>query len=186
MRLDMTKTLMYTEAKSSPEKVKNQLSLNNDIVKNIVKIMKEKKISRVITVARGSSDCAANYAKYLFETQLGFSVSSLSPSITTIYGKNIGDDFREQKLTLPVIKAISVATQSEQVFWKKCIGKGEQTDSDLKNALTIMSKHNSLELTRQQALSWSKKAKLALTQVPDSNLKKMLLDLADYVIERIN
>ena len=105
---------------------------------------------------------------------------------TEAIGKNIGDDFREQKLTLPVIKAISVATQSEQVFWKKCIGKGEQTDSDLKNALTIMSKHNSLELTRQQALSWSKKAKLALTQVPDSNLKKMLLDLADYVIERIN
>jgi octaprenyl-diphosphate synthase len=105
---------------------------------------------------------------------------------TEAIGKNIGDDFREQKLTLPVIKAISVATQSEQIFWKKCIGKGEQTDSDLKNALTIMSKHNSLELTRQQALSWSKKAKLALTQVPDSNLKKMLLDLADYVIERIN
>ena len=49
-----------------------------------------------------------------------------------------------------------------------------------------MSKHKSLELTRQQALSWSKKAKLALTQVPDSDLKKMLLDLADYVIERIN
>ena len=105
---------------------------------------------------------------------------------TEAIGKNIGDDFREQKLTLPVIKAISVATKSEQIFWKKCIEKGEQTDNDLKNALTIMSKHKSLELTRQQALSWSKKAKLALTQVPDSDLKKMLLDLADYVIERIN
>ena len=105
---------------------------------------------------------------------------------TEAIGKNIGDDFREQKLTLPVIKAISVATQGEQIFWKKCIEKGEQTDNDLKNALTIMSKHKSLELTRQQALSWSKKAKLALTQVPDSDLKKMFLDLADYVIERIN
>jgi octaprenyl-diphosphate synthase len=105
---------------------------------------------------------------------------------TEAIGKNIGDDFREQKLTLPVIKAISVATQSEQIFWKKCIGKGEQTDNDLKTALTIMNKNKSLELTRQQALSWSKKAKLALTQVPDSELKKMLLDLADYVIERIN
>ena len=105
---------------------------------------------------------------------------------TEAIGKNIGDDFREQKLTLPVIKAISVATQGEQIFWKKCIEKGEQTDNDLKNALTIMNKHKSLELTRQQALSWSKKAKLALRQVPDSDLKKMLLDLADYVIERIN
>ena len=105
---------------------------------------------------------------------------------TKATGKSIGNDFREHKLTLPLIKALKVSDNNELLFWKKCIGKGEQTDSDLKNALTIMSKHNSLELTRQQALSWSKKAKLALTQVPDSNLKKMLLDLADYVIERIN
>ncbi|AJI75251.1 SIS domain protein [Francisella philomiragia subsp. philomiragia ATCC 25015] len=88
----MTKTLMHQEASSSFEKVANQLKLNKDIVKTIVKTLKEKNIKRVITVARGSSDCVANYAKYLFETQLGFSVSSLPPSITTIYNKNIGDE----------------------------------------------------------------------------------------------
>ncbi|MED7819282.1 MULTISPECIES: SIS domain-containing protein [unclassified Francisella] len=88
----MSETLMYQEASSSFEKVANQLSLNQEIVKNIVRQLKEKKIKRIITIARGSSDCVANFAKYLFETQLGFSVSSLPPSITTIYGKNIGDE----------------------------------------------------------------------------------------------
>lgn len=88
----MTKTLMHQEASSSFEKVANQLKLNKDIVNTIVKTLKEKNIKRVITVARGSSDCVANYAKYLFETQLRFSVSSLPPSIATIYNKNIGDE----------------------------------------------------------------------------------------------
>ena len=50
-------------------------------------------------VARGSSDCVANFAKYIFETQLGFSVSSLPPSVTTVYGRNIGD---EQTLAIAI------------------------------------------------------------------------------------
>ena len=83
---------MHKEAKTSFNKVSNQLKLNKEIIEGIVKTIKEKKITRIITIARGSSDCVANYAKYLFETQLGFCVSSLSPSITTIYGKNIGDE----------------------------------------------------------------------------------------------
>ena len=105
---------------------------------------------------------------------------------TDAIGKNIGDDFREQKLTLPVIKAIASASQKEQTFWTKCIVKGEQANNDFENALAIMTKHKSLELTRLQALAFSKKAKLALNAVPDSNLKEMLIDLADYVVERIN
>jgi glucosamine--fructose-6-phosphate aminotransferase (isomerizing) len=88
----MSKTLMHLEASSSFEKVASQLKLNKEIVEKIVQQLKEKNIKRIITIARGSSDCVANFAKYLFETQLGFSVSSLPPSITTIYGKNIGDD----------------------------------------------------------------------------------------------
>ncbi|ASG69004.1 iron dicitrate transport regulator FecR [Francisella halioticida] len=88
----MRKTLMHQETSSSFEKVANQLNLNREIIDNIVLHLKEKNIKRVITIARGSSDCVANFAKYLFETQLGFSVSSLPPSITTIYGKNIGDE----------------------------------------------------------------------------------------------
>ncbi|MGQ4005120.1 SIS domain-containing protein [Francisellaceae bacterium CB300] len=95
----MKNTLMHQEASSSHQKIANQLNLNPEAIKNIVAELKSKNIKRVITVARGSSDCVANFAKYLFETQLGFSVSSLPPSITTIYGKNIGD---EQTLAIAI------------------------------------------------------------------------------------
>ena len=105
---------------------------------------------------------------------------------TDATGKNIGDDFREQKMTLPLIKAMQSANQSEQKFLVKCIEKGKQGDGDLKNALSIMNKYNSLELTLQQALEWSKKAKSALNEIPDSILKTILIDLADYVTRRVN
>lgn len=105
---------------------------------------------------------------------------------TDATGKNIGDDFREQKMTLPLIKAMQSANQSEQKFFVKCIEKGKQADGDLKNALSIMNKYNSLELTLQQALAWSQKAKSALDEIPDSVLKAILIDLADYVTKRVN
>ena len=105
---------------------------------------------------------------------------------TDATGKNIGDDFREQKMTLPLIKAMQSANQSEKKFLVKCIEKGKQADDDLKNALSIMNKYNSLEQTLQQALEWSKKAKSALNKTPDSILKTILIDLADYVTRRIN
>ena len=95
----MQNTIMHQEASSSYEKIANQLDLNKNIVEEIINKLKARGIKRVITIARGSSDCVANFAKYLFETQLGFSVSSLPPSITSIYGKNIGD---EQTLAIAI------------------------------------------------------------------------------------
>ena len=101
-------------------------------------------------------------------------------------GKSIGDDFRECKLTLPVIKAVKMADNNELLFWKKCIVKGKQEASDLGHALEIMHRHNTLYETRVQALFWANKAKAALAIVPEHELKKMLIDLSDYVVARIN
>ena len=47
---------------------------------------------------------------------------------TTTIGKNVGDDFRERKLTLPVIKAIAAADAEERDFWERCIGQGKQAE----------------------------------------------------------
>ena len=67
-------------------------------------------------------------------------------------GKNIGDDFRERKLTLPLIKAYAVADETERAFWKRVIEKGDQRDGDLAHALDLLTKHGALEATRQEAL----------------------------------
>ena len=110
----------------------------------------------------------------------------LDYSGTDATGKNLGDDFRERKLTLPVIKAITAADEAEKVFWHRCITKGEQAGNDLDQALEIMRRHGTLEITRLQAIDWSNRAKQALEPLPPSDIRDMLTDLADYVVARLS
>jgi len=101
-------------------------------------------------------------------------------------GKNIGDDFRERKLTLPLIKAIAKADDEERAFWVRTIEKGKQVEGDLDHALALLEKHGVLADTRRIALDWAEKAKAALTVLPDDPIREMLVDIADYVVARIN
>ncbi len=101
-------------------------------------------------------------------------------------GKNVGDDFRERKLTLPVIKAVALADAKERAFWKRTIEKGDQRDGDLEHALELLHRHGTLEATRQDALAWSETAKTALHKLADHPLRRMLIDLADYVVARVS
>jgi len=100
-------------------------------------------------------------------------------------GKNIGDDFRERKLTLPVIRAVAVADSGEWAFWVRTIGKGRQEDGDLERALGLLQHHGTLNSTRQTALDWAETAKSALDPLPGGDLRDLLRDLADYVVARI-
>ncbi|MFD2740208.1 polyprenyl synthetase family protein [Sulfitobacter aestuarii] len=101
-------------------------------------------------------------------------------------GKNVGDDFRERKLTLPVIKAVARATDEEHAFWRRTIEKGRQEDGDLEQALALLHKHDTLRETETDARAWAEKAKVALTALPEHEITDMLRDLADYVVARIN
>ena len=101
-------------------------------------------------------------------------------------GKNIGDDFRERKLTLPVIKAVAKADEEERAFWTRTIEKGRQEDGDLDHALALLHKHGTLQATQADALAWAAKAKSALEALPAHDVKDMLTDLADYVVSRIS
>lgn len=105
------------------------------------------------------------------------------PSVT---GKNVGDDFRERKLTLPVIKAVAKADAEERAFWSRTIERGDQEDGDLDHALALLHRHGTLDATRLDAIAWAEKAKTALAALPAHDLRDMLIDLADYVVERIN
>jgi octaprenyl-diphosphate synthase len=101
-------------------------------------------------------------------------------------GKNVGDDFRERKLTLPVIKAVACADAEERAFWSRTIERGHQEDGDLDHALSLLKRHSALEETRQDAINWAGKAKAAMARAPGHALRDILIDLADYVVERIN
>ena len=105
---------------------------------------------------------------------------------TDATGKNIGDDFRERKLTLPLIKAVAKANAEERAFWKRTIERGRQDDSDLEEALELIKRHGTLEETRDQARNWAGWAKNALDPLPAHDMRDMLADLADYVVARVN
>ncbi len=105
---------------------------------------------------------------------------------TAATGKNLGDDFRERKLTLPVIKAVAKAGAEERAFWTRVIEKGDQREGDLDHALALLARHGTMETTRAEALAWSARAKSALAALPAHPIREMLIDLADYVVARIN
>ena len=101
-------------------------------------------------------------------------------------GKNLGDDFRERKLTLPVIKAVARADAEERAFWSRTIEKGDQRAGDLDHAMALLGKHGALAATREDALAWAARAKAALALLPEHELRDMLRDIADYVVARIS
>lgn len=99
-------------------------------------------------------------------------------------GKNTGDDFRERKLTLPVIKAIAKADKDERTFWDRTIAQGDQKEGDLERAMKLLQTHGTLEETREAAIYWGNKAKSALDVLPQSQIRDLMADLADFVVNR--
>lgn len=104
---------------------------------------------------------------------------------TETIGKNVGDDFRERKLTLPVIKAVAQADPAERAFWSRTIEKGDQREGDLEQALSLLARHGAMEAARADALGWSATARAALAKLPPHPIRDMLTDLADFVVSRV-
>ncbi len=105
---------------------------------------------------------------------------------TEAIGKSLGDDFREGKLTLPVIRAIAAGGDEDREFWARTIGKGRVEEGDLEQAQALLRRHGALDSTRETALDWAARAKAALGTLPEDPLRDMLADLADYVVARIS
>ncbi len=105
--------------------------------------------------------------------------------VSATMGKNTGDDFRERKMSLPLILAVEAADAAERAFWTRVIEKGDQRDGDLEEALALMAQHGALEATRDAALGWSDAAREALSDVPSGELRDQLIDLTAFVVDRV-
>jgi len=99
-------------------------------------------------------------------------------------GKNVGDDFREGKITLPVVLAFRRGNEEERDFWRRTLQDSNQQDGDLDTALSIMEKHRAIADTVQRARHYGEMARDALGVFPDSPVKSALNHLVDFCIER--
>jgi octaprenyl-diphosphate synthase len=99
-------------------------------------------------------------------------------------GKNIGDDFREGKITLPVVLAFRRGGDSEREFWRRTLERGETTDADLEHAVGLMSKHHALDDTLGRAQHYGAIARDALALFSDSPMKAALIETVDFCIAR--
>jgi octaprenyl-diphosphate synthase len=99
-------------------------------------------------------------------------------------GKSIGDDFREGKITLPVILAFRRGTDEERTFWRKTLENLEQSDGDLEHAQALMVGHNALNDSVERARHYGAIARDALGIFADNPEKAALLELIEFCIDR--
>ena len=99
-------------------------------------------------------------------------------------GKNVGDDFREGKITLPVVLSFRRGSDSERAFWNRTLGKGEVNDGDLDTAMGLMAKHHAIEDTVGRARHYGAIATDALALVPASDIKTALEETVAFCIAR--
>ncbi len=101
-------------------------------------------------------------------------------------GKNVGDDFREGKITLPVVLSFRRGTESERAFWNRTLGQGKIGDGDLDTAMALMAKHHAIEDTVGRARHYGAIATDALALVPPSEIKTALEEAVAFCIARVH
>jgi octaprenyl-diphosphate synthase len=99
-------------------------------------------------------------------------------------GKTVGDDFREGKMTLPVLLAFHDGDEAEKAFWKRTLEEGEQGDADLGEAQRLLTRHDGISRTIDRAESYGQAAVQALDIFPMSEAKLALIDVVRFCIER--
>jgi len=99
-------------------------------------------------------------------------------------GKNVGDDFREGKITLPIVLAYRRGGKAERKFWKRTLQQGDLHDGDLEQAADYMRKHDAIEDTIKRARHYGDIAKDALAIFPDEKHRAALLETVDFCVAR--
>jgi octaprenyl-diphosphate synthase len=99
-------------------------------------------------------------------------------------GKTVGDDFREGKITLPVLLAFQRGDEAERGFWRRTLESGEQAEGDLAHAMALLRRHGAIEDTLARAREVGDAALEALRVFPASPLGEALAGVVRFCVER--
>ena len=100
------------------------------------------------------------------------------------FGKDVGDDFREGKITLPVVLAFRRGDDAEKLFWRRALEQLDQRDGDLEYAIELMQAHNALSDTLVRARGYAQTARAALDVFPQGPHHTALADVVEFCVER--
>lgn len=103
---------------------------------------------------------------------------------TADMGKDRGDDFREGKMTLPVILAYARGTPAERRFWQDAIAGFANSDEDLERAIELIRHYDAIEDTRERARQFARRACEALAIFPDSEANSAMVEAAQFAVSR--
>ncbi|RZV49081.1 MAG: polyprenyl synthetase family protein, partial [Sphingomonadaceae bacterium] len=99
-------------------------------------------------------------------------------------GKDLGDDFRDGKMTLPVILAYARGSDEDKTFWKSAMQGDRSSDADLAHAVTLMRRTDALSDTVEAARAYARRAIDALSVFPDTSARKAMAEAAQFAVAR--
>ncbi len=99
-------------------------------------------------------------------------------------GKSVGDDFRDGKITLPILIAFARGDADERAFWRRALEEGEQRPGDLEWAIELMERRGALAETRARARAYAAEAEEALAPFADGPLKHALIETVAFTTAR--
>jgi octaprenyl-diphosphate synthase len=126
-----------------------------------------------------------------YGTNLGLAFQLIDDALdyggsTAQLGKNVGDDFREGKVTLPVVLAYRRGTDEERLFWKSAIVEGNSDDDNLSRAMGLLRKYDAISDTVARARHYTEMARDALAPMKGSVHKDALVEVLEFCISRAN
>jgi octaprenyl-diphosphate synthase len=101
-----------------------------------------------------------------------------------VLGKSIGDDFRDGKITLPVVLAFQRGDAEERRFWRRTLEQGEQREGDLAFAIELLERRAAMADSFTRAAEFSEQARRDLEHFTPTPARQAMLDLADFCVER--
>nr|WP_237154080.1 polyprenyl synthetase family protein [Oryzibacter oryziterrae] len=140
-------------------------------------------------IAQSTADMRRAMAEY--GTQLGLAFQLVDDALdyggsSMTLGKKVGDDFREGKVTLPIVLAARAGTTEDRTFWSRTIEHGEINDGDLERAIDILRKQGAIAATVERARSYGDKAIAALAALPAGAHRDALEEVVLYCISRVS